>query len=111
MTDATGGIVAGALVTATNLDTKVQTTAISNNVGQYSLLNLPIGRYSVTFKKEGFGSFNRDGISVALAQLIRLDVILELGKVAESVTVNEDRRHFGDGDPRSRNKNEKSDCH
>lgn len=87
VTDASGGVIPGAQVTATNLATDVQTSATTNDVGLYSILNLPVGRYSVKFTRQGFKTLERSGITVAISQVVNLDVALDVGAVSESVTV------------------------
>jgi hypothetical protein len=57
VTDPSRAIIPGVQVTATNVDTKVQTTTTTNEVGLYTVLNLPIGKYSVTFMKQGFKTY------------------------------------------------------
>jgi len=88
VTDPTGAVVPGVQVTATNADTKVQSSATTNDVGLYSILNLPIGRYTVAFSKQGFKTYDRAGITVAIGQVVRLDATLQVGAVTESVTVS-----------------------
>jgi len=87
VTDPTGAVVPGVQVTATNTDTKVQTNATTNDVGLYTILNLPIGGYTVAFSKQGFKTYDRSGITVAIAQVVHLDATLNVGAVTESVTV------------------------
>jgi hypothetical protein len=87
VTDATGAVVPAVQVAATNLDTRVQYNGPTNDAGLYSVLNLPIGKYSVVFTKQGFKSLTRDGITVAIGQVLRLDARLDLGSLSESVTV------------------------
>src|ERR1700682_5853346 len=90
VSDLTGAVVSGAEVSATGVNTGVTYNATSNGVGLYSILNLPLGRYAVTFKKEGFKSVNRPNITISTAQVAQLDVRLEVGAATESVTVTED---------------------
>jgi hypothetical protein len=90
VSDPSGAVVPGVSVTATNLDTGVRTASVSNDVGIYTLLNLPIGRYSVTFAKEGFHTLDRAGISLAIAQVLKLDATLPVGHMTEMVTVEAD---------------------
>jgi len=87
VTDPTGAVVPGVQVTATKADTKVQTSATTNDVGLYSILNLPIGGYTVAFSKQGFKTYDRSGITVMIGQVVRLDAALQVGAVTESVTV------------------------
>jgi len=87
VTDPTGGVVPEVQVTATNVDTKVQYSATTNDIGLYHILNVPIGRYSVSFSKQGFKAHERSGITVGVAQVVRLDAMLQVGAVTETVTV------------------------
>src|SRR3954463_10827037 len=54
ITDASGGAVPGALVTAKNLGTAAIRTGTSDAAGAYSIANGPVGRYDITVEKEGF---------------------------------------------------------
>src|SRR5271167_1295786 len=62
VTDQTGAAVSRATVTATDLDTGIVRTAITNQSGMYQLLSLPIGHYELRVKKEGFAEEVRAGI-------------------------------------------------
>ena len=62
--DPTGAVVAGATVTATNLDTNTATKAVTTNTGNYTLPALIIGRYQVTVEVAGFKRAVRDGIPI-----------------------------------------------
>jgi hypothetical protein len=88
VTDVTGGVVPGAEVTATNQETGVQSTAVTNEVGLYTMPNIPIGTYKLTYSLTGFKTHERSGITLAVAQALRLDVVLEPGEITETVTVS-----------------------
>lgn len=85
--DQTGGVVPLVEITATHRDTNVATTVTSSDNGLYSILNLPIGRYTVTFRKEGFTALVREEISVGVGGSILLDVQIGVGGLADTVTV------------------------
>ncbi|NWG14836.1 MAG: TonB-dependent receptor [Acidobacteria bacterium] len=85
--DPSGAVVPGAEVVATNLDTGVTTQGLTNNVGLYTLSNIPIGRYEVRFSMSGFKTHTRSGLTLMVAQTMRLDVSLETGQLSETVTV------------------------
>lgn len=87
VSDPTGAVIPGVQVTATELATKVQTTATTSDVGLYSILNQSIGKYSVSFTKQGFKTLARSGITVAISQVVQLDAVMQVGAVTESVTV------------------------
>lgn len=90
VTDPSGGVVPEVQVTATNVDTHVRTTATTNEAGIYSILNLPIGSYSVSFTKQGFKTYDRAGIRLLIGQVAQVDAVLAVGVVTESVTVTAD---------------------
>src|SRR2546422_2773044 len=52
--DATGAVVPGAEVTATNLATGFKKAAATDQEGNFNLLALPIGPYSVSVTAAGF---------------------------------------------------------
>ena len=54
--DPSGSAVPGAEIKATSEDTKLERTAQSNAQGSYVLNDLPIGKYTVTFTKDGFST-------------------------------------------------------
>ncbi|MBZ5565273.1 MAG: TonB-dependent receptor [Acidobacteriia bacterium] len=88
VSDPSQAVIAGVTVTATNLDTKVQSSATTNEVGIYRILNLPVGQYSILFKKDGFESLERTGITLTISQVAEINVTLKLGAVAQTVEVN-----------------------
>ena len=87
VTDPSGSVVPGASVTATNTDTGVQATVQTDGSGFYSFPNLSIGNYDVDVTQAGFKSYHKSGIHIDANSAIRADVKLEIGQVAEKVTV------------------------
>jgi hypothetical protein len=85
--DSQGAVVANAKVTATNVDTQVQTTASSDSAGVYELLNLIPGRYSVEASAPNFKKILRPNVLVQVEDHIGLDFKLEVGSFNEEVTV------------------------
>jgi hypothetical protein len=90
VTDETRAVVGDVDVTATNRDTNVVTAAATNSSGRYTLLNLPVGHYTITFQKDGFRTQSREGFTVGVAQALTLDVTLAVGGLADTVTVTAD---------------------
>ena len=88
VTDPSGGVIPQVQVTVTNLDTRVVYPGVTNNVGIYSVLYLPVGRYGVEFKREGFKTFQQEGVTISTDQVVELDVTLGVGTVSQTVTVN-----------------------
>ncbi len=86
--DPSGAMAPGVEVTATNTGTGVVTQTVTNDVGLYTLSNIPIGQYEIKFALAGFKTYSRTGIEVKVAQTFRLDVTLETGQISETVTVS-----------------------
>jgi hypothetical protein len=87
VTDAAGDTVPGAAVTATNTATGIARTTISSSAGAYTLPALAPGEYRLDIELIGFKTVRRAGIRVETGTTVRLDVHLEVGGLAESVTV------------------------
>lgn len=86
--DPHGAVIGNVEITATNGETGVRTTTRTNETGFYALRNLPIGSYTVTANVEGFRRHLRAGIELTTGQVLELNITLELGAVAETVTVS-----------------------
>ena len=92
VTDATGGVIAGASVTATNKGTGEVRTAITDEVGNYSLVNLLAGTYDVAVENTGFRKAVSQSVVVRAREVARADVRLEVGGATTEVTVSETRQ-------------------
>lgn len=89
ISDQQGAAVPGATVIAISAATGVRTVAQSNGTGFYSLRPLPIGAYTLTVEMQGFHRHTRENITLTTGLALQLDVSLEIGALAESVTVTE----------------------
>ena len=87
ITDSSGAAVPGATITATQVDTNVSRTAVSNEAGYYIFSSLLNGRYTVTAELQGFKKVVRENIKVDVNTTIRVDLPLEVGAMSEAVTV------------------------
>ena len=87
ISDPQGAVIPGVEVTATELATGVKNTTKTNQSGFYSLRPLPIGSYTLTANLEGFRRHLREGITIETGRSLELNIALELGAVAETVTV------------------------
>lgn len=88
ITDQSGGVLPGATVIVTNVDTNLARTVVTGLNGRYIAPALPPGTYRVTVELPGFGASTRSGIALALGQSVTLDFTLELGAAREEVTVS-----------------------
>ena len=87
VTDQTNSVIVGAEVTATNVNTRVETSSTTTAAGTYLLPNLNPGPYELTIQSEGFKTLVRGGIVLRTSEQPRVDVQLELGSVTESIEV------------------------
>jgi hypothetical protein len=87
VTDPAGAVVAGAKVVATSVERNVPYEAESNAAGRYIIQFLLPGKYVVTAEKPGFKKFVRENVSLLSADKLAIDVKLDIGAVADSVTV------------------------
>lgn len=85
--DATGAVVAGANITLTNTATSQARKAETNETGNFTIPFVPPGNYEVRVQKEGFKSSTRGDVRVQVADAVRMDFVIEVGSVSESVEV------------------------
>ncbi len=88
ITDSTGALIPSATVKATNQSTNVESQGVSNAEGYYTIPLLPPGNYTVAFTAAGFTNAERSGIRLDVQQVLRLDVAMQVGGVAQSVDVS-----------------------
>lgn len=88
--DASGAVMPGVEVTATNLGTQFSRKTTTDLQGQFVLDLLPLGRYTVEAGAPSFRTFTQTGITVEVGRNARVDPVLELGAVAESVEIKAD---------------------
>ena len=85
--DQSGGMVSGATVTMTNRNTGLVREAKADVDGRYTFSNLLPGSYDLTVAEAGFRTFTQTGVEISINTVTRVDVKLELGQIAEKVTV------------------------
>jgi hypothetical protein len=90
ISDSTNAVIPGASIVATNGETGAKYETISTETGNYTLTQVPPGVYQLSVELPGFKKYVRQGITVLVAQTLRLDVSLEVGAATDEVTVNAD---------------------
>src|SRR5438477_10452345 len=85
--DQSGAVLPGVEVTATQTDTAVMRTAITNETGSYVLSNLPIGPYRMEAALPGFRTFVQTGIVLEVNASPAINPVLQVGQVSEQVEV------------------------
>ncbi|HVH88660.1 MAG TPA: carboxypeptidase-like regulatory domain-containing protein, partial [Terriglobales bacterium] len=88
VSDPTGAVLPGSSITVTNLSTGEKRTASTDSQGNYRILSLPRGEYSVNVEAHGFKHFSRSPIDVVVDQIARVDVSMAVGEQNQIVTVN-----------------------
>src|SRR3989441_4642776 len=87
--DATGAVLPGVTVEAASpaLIEKVR-TVITDNEGQYKIVDLRPGTYAVTFTLPGFSIVKRDGIELTTGFTATVNAELKVGSLEETITVS-----------------------
>jgi hypothetical protein len=88
ITDASGGAIPGASVTAKNPATSTTRTGSTDETGAYSIANVPVGQYDITFEKDGFTPLRFEHVELTVAQNLTLNGTLNLGPVSQAVDVS-----------------------
>lgn len=86
--DASGAVVPGVKVTATNVSTNTSAAAVTNDLGAYSFTTLIPGPYRVQAEVGGFRPVSITGIQLQVNQTIRHDIEMQVGQVTERVEVS-----------------------
>ncbi len=85
--DSSGAIISGAQITITRIATGTRITKTTNQVGEYTFPLIDIGMYSVRVEMQGFKSQTVTDLRVETQQKARVDFVLEVGNVTETVEV------------------------
>jgi hypothetical protein len=89
VTDQSGGVVAGAMVAVTNVDTNVARNLVTDASGEYLAPNLNAGKYSVKVSSPGFQTFAAQNIELEVGKDARVDAQLTPGQVTQTIQVTE----------------------
>ena len=85
--DPSGAVLPGVEVKATQTETGITRTTISNETGGYVLPNLPTGPYRLEAALAGFRTFVQTNIVLQVNSNPAINVTLDVGQVTESVEV------------------------
>ncbi|MGC2659874.1 MAG: carboxypeptidase regulatory-like domain-containing protein [Bryobacteraceae bacterium] len=88
VTDASGGVVQGAVVTAHQLDTGIVSTAGTDRDGRFRFPYLPVGTYEITVHDQGFADSSQQ-LTLAAGSDFALLISLRVATNATNVTVGE----------------------
>jgi hypothetical protein len=87
VTDANGLVVPGVTVTLTSPALLRPEVAVSNESGAYRFPTLEPGEYALTAELTGFRTFQQPGIAIAGGSNTRVDAVLQIAELAETVMV------------------------
>src|SRR5215471_2207601 len=85
--DSSGAVLPGVEITATQTETGIARTTVTNETGFYVLPSLPLGPYKVEAALAGFRTFVQTGIVLQVNSNPVVDVALQVGQVSEIVEV------------------------
>src|SRR5919108_1212506 len=88
--DEQGAAMPGVTITATGPALIAPSVALTDADGNYRLINLPPGIYTVTAEITGFSTFRREGILLRAGANFQVDITMNLGSIEETVTVTGD---------------------
>lgn len=90
ITDPSSAVIADAKVTATQTATGFTRSTQTTDGGLYSFTAIPVGSYDITVEKQGFKAAKYTAITVSVGAVLTLDIKLEVGQVADTVSVTAD---------------------
>ena len=90
ITDPSGAAVPGASVTARNAGTGLERSTTTDDRGFYRVILLPLGRYTVTVRAQGFAELTRENLELTVGQTLTVNVSMRVGGVQEKITVTDE---------------------
>ena len=88
--DTTGGVLPGAALVLTNVETGIERHTVSSEAGRYRFPAVNVGMYSLAVSLDGFATVRRQGLTLEVGQVITVDVELPPAQLEQEVTVTAD---------------------
>ena len=88
--DSSGASIPNAKVKITNAATNEAYDLTTNAAGDYTAADVPVGTYSVSAQKEGFGQSQLNGLTVNSAATVRADMTMQVGQSRQTIEVQAD---------------------
>ena len=98
LVDPSGAMIPGASVIISNPETGLRQIVATNSEGFFSCPELEPGTYQVEVHMSGFGPLVESEVRVNTSQVLALNLKLELGQQATTVTVSESNLHVETAD-------------
>ena len=90
VTDATGAVIPGALITVTDVSKGTSVTATTNGSGEFTVDHLIPDTYNIRIGLNGFKSYEADGLGVQADGSRKVEAVLQTGGSGETITVSAD---------------------
>ena len=90
VTDPSGAVIEGATVSAKLNDTGLTRTTTTDHAGVYLLVGLPVGHYQLRIERNGFQTYQQQGITLDVNETATIPATLKVGPGSEKVEVNSD---------------------
>lgn len=90
VTDESGGVIAGAEVSAEQKSAGWRRTSHTDAEGRYQLTELPLGEYTLRCRKEGFRTEIRRGILITMGRQAVVNLTLQVGEITSEIVVEGD---------------------
>lgn len=91
--DSSGSVVPNASVAVREVNTGLISRTRTDGKGYYTLPVLPVGRYELEVKAQGFRAYECKGIALDTNAALTLDALLQVGSASETVSVNDNALH------------------
>jgi hypothetical protein len=88
VSDSSKALIPGVTVTATNTQTGIVSTNVTNETGSYNFPSLQTGTYKVTAELPGFQTQTYNDVTLGVSQQVRLNFALAVSGQTQSVEVN-----------------------
>lgn len=89
ITDATGGVIAGAEISVRNTDTGIIRNTTADTAGFYTVPNLIPGPYEVKVSAKGFNTAIQSNLTLAVGAQQSLNIPMKVGETSSTVQVTE----------------------
>ena len=85
--DASGAAMVGAKIQATNTETNISQSTVSDAQGRYTISDLPVGTYAVQASQAGFRTVIHTGVTISVGSTVVVDFSMPVGEVSQTVNV------------------------
>ncbi|MDE3179427.1 MAG: TonB-dependent receptor, partial [Acidobacteriota bacterium] len=88
VTDPSGAAIPGARVTLQQVETGFTRAVMTSNLGEYRVVGIPAGTYTLTVEKSGFQTILKSNQTITQQLAARIDFVMQVGSVRQTVTVH-----------------------